>query len=50
LKRVESETVYTVEGNFGNAAGKNTHSIGRSVIYGCGTTGLVKKKLTVLSD
>ena len=37
VERVENGTVYTVEGNSGNACKQNSYSIGSSVIYGYGT-------------
>lgn len=37
VERVENGTVYTVEGNSGDACKQNSYSIGSSVIYGYGT-------------
>ena len=37
VERVENGTVYTVEGNSGDACRQNSYSIGSSVIYGYGT-------------
>ena len=36
VERVENGTVYTVEGNSGDACRQNSYSIGSSVIYGYG--------------
>jgi len=37
VEKVENGTVYTVEGNSGDACKQNSYSIGNSVIYGYGT-------------
>ena len=37
VEKVENGTVYTVEGNSGDACKQNSYSIGSSVIYGYGT-------------
>lgn len=36
VERVEGETVYTIEGNSGDACRQKSYSIGSSVIYGYG--------------
>lgn len=36
VERVENGTVYTVEGNSGDACRQNSYAIGSSVIYGYG--------------
>lgn len=42
VERVENGTVYTVEGNSGDACRQNSYSIGSSVIYGYGIPAYLK--------